>query len=87
MTAFASQTHHVRKVAVVEASQVNSKTASTYDGVVKPKDEIFVPHIAGYGRHVAKRHLEVVLDNLARFDREEPPAQRRRPGCLVAGVM
>ncbi len=33
---------------------------------------IITPHVAGYGRHIAERHLQVVLDNIGRFARGEP---------------
>lgn len=33
---------------------------------------ILTPHIAGYGTQIAGRHLQVVLDNVARFVRGEP---------------
>ena len=33
---------------------------------------IITPHVAGYAPRIPQRHLEVVLDNVGRFVRQEP---------------
>ncbi len=33
---------------------------------------IITPHVAGYSTQIARRHLQVVLDNVGRFVRGEP---------------
>ena len=33
---------------------------------------IITPHVAGYAPRIPQRHLEVVLDNVGRFARQEP---------------
>jgi phosphoglycerate dehydrogenase-like enzyme len=38
----------------------------------KRTDVILTPHVAGYSPRIAERHLGVLLDNLARFQRGEP---------------
>lgn len=37
-----------------------------------PERVILTPHVAGYSTRIAGRHLEVLLDNVARFARGEP---------------
>ena len=36
------------------------------------ENAILTPHIAGYSPRIAGRHLEVLLDNVARHGRDEP---------------
>lgn len=66
--------------AALEANEIAGAALDVYQTEPLPPDHplwrfenvILTPHVAGYGEHVAERHLEVVLDNIGRFDRGEP---------------
>lgn len=65
--------------AALQAKEIAGAALDVYETEPLPQDHplwrfenvILTPHVAGYGQHVAERHLEVVLDNIGRFDRGE----------------
>lgn len=68
--------------AALEAGEIAGAALDVYETEPLPPEHplwkfenvILTPHVAGYGKHVAERHLQVVLENLARFTRDEPLA-------------
>ncbi len=66
--------------AALDAGEIAGAALDVYEIEPLPADHplwrfenvILTPHVAGYGQHVAERHLQVVLDNISRFGRDEP---------------
>ncbi len=66
--------------AALEAGDIAGAALDVYETEPLPPEHplwkfenvILTPHVAGYGKHIAERHLNVVLDNLGRFSRNEP---------------
>ncbi len=64
----------------LDASEIAGAALDVYEIEPLPEDHplwyfenvILTPHVAGYGQHVAERHLKVVLENISRFSRNEP---------------
>jgi len=67
-------------VAALAAGEIAGAALDVFEVEPLPADSplwrmpnvIITPHVAGYSTRVAARHLQLLLDNVARFVRGEP---------------
>jgi phosphoglycerate dehydrogenase-like enzyme len=68
-------------VAALQADEIAGAALDVFETEPLPEDHplwrmparvILTPHVAGYSPRIAARHLEVLLDNVGRFVRNEP---------------